>query len=462
MKTSSEILDSCQVALTVEAEPEEMEKAMDEAYHRMVKQVSIPGFRKGKAPRVLFERHVGKDQLESEALENLIPKLYQEAIEQEEIAGIGQPDMEIIQKDPPIFKATISMPPTVELGDYHSIRITPEPIEITEENVDEAIENLRKSYATLEPAEREVQYEDVVTLDITATVEDKTILEREGESLKVSESSDVPVPGFTEQLVGMKAGEEKEFILPFPEDHPNEELAGKECQFKVKLSAVKVEILPEVDDEFAKSLGQGVETVEQLREKLRENLNASAEMESRNKLESDVIEAVIEQSKIEFPPIFTDQEIEQMINEQMMRMGGMQVEDFLKYRGITKEELNAELRPTAERRVRGSLILGKVNEAENITVSDEEIDAEIERTLQNVGEQGERMREMFSSPQARESVRDRLLTRNTLDRLIEIATSGEEVTTKEATAEEEASVAEGETREEETRTDNKEEPENEA
>ncbi len=451
MKASSERLESCQVALTIEVEPEEMEKALDEAYHRLVKQLNIPGFRKGKAPRVLFERHVGKDHLESEALDKLIPQLYQEALEKEEIAGIGQPDMEIVQKDPPIFKATIPMPPLVELGDYHSIRITPATIKITDENIDAGIENLRKAYATLEPVEREVEFEDVVTVSVKATVENETVLDREGESFKVSRESE-PAPGFAEQLAGMNSGDEKEFTLSFPDDHPNEKLAGKECHYKVSISAVKIETLPKMDDEFAKSLGMGVETIEQLREKMAKNMQASADRENRNKLESDVIEAVINQSKIEFPPLFTDQEIELLVNEQMMRMGGIKLEDFLKYRGITIEEFNNELRPIAERRVRGSLVLGRVSTAENIKVTDAEIDAEIDQSIRDMGEQGEKIREVFNNPQARETVRDRLLTRNTLNRLIEIATSAEEAPSAETASEKESRAEE-----QEPQTDNEEE-----
>ena len=436
MKASSERIEGCQVALTIEAEPEEMEKALDKAYRQLVNKITIPGFRKGKAPRTLFEHHVGKESLQSEALDQLIPELYQQALEQEAIVGIGQPDMEMIQNDPPIFKATIPLPPVIELGDYHSIRITPETIEITKESIDEGIENLRKMHTTLEPVEREVQLNDVVTIDIKATIGDKVVLDREGESFKVSQEFE-PAPGFAEQITGMKSGDEKEFALIFPDDHPNEELAGKECQYKVSLSAIKVEILPELDDEFAKSLGREVETVEQLREKMEENLRTSAERESRNKLETDVVEAVTNQSKVEFPSLFTEQEIDQLANEQMMRFGGMRIEDFLRYRGITEEEFRGELRPIAEKRVLGSLALNKVREAENIEISNEEIASEIDRIIQDAGEQSEQVRAMFESQEARNSIGGRLLTEKTLNHLIEIATSGEaEPTPAEASEEE--------------------------
>jgi len=437
LKVSSERIEGCQVALTVEAEPEEMEKALDGAYRRLVNKVAVPGFRKGKAPRALLERHVGKDYLESEALDQLVPELYQQAIEQEDIDIIGHPDMEMVQTDPPIFKATIPVQPVVELGDYHSIRVTPETIKITEENIDEGIENLRKMQTTLEPVEREVQFDDVANIDITATVDDKTVLDREGDSIKLTEDSDVPTPGFAKQIIGMKAGDEKEFTLPFPEDHANEELAGKDCRFKVSISDIKIEVLPELGDEFAKSLGQEIETMDQLREKLAENMRAAAERDVRNKVETEVLEAIANQSKVEFPAILTEHEIDRMANEQMMRFGGMQVEDFLRYRGITEEDFRNELRPTAENRVRNSLVLNKVHEIESIEITDDEISAEIDRVIEEAGEQGEQVRAMFNAPEARDSIRGRLLTEKTLNNLIEMATSGEaEPTPAEASEEE--------------------------
>lgn len=438
MKVSSEKIESCQVALTVEVEPEEMEKAMDDAYRRMARKVAIPGFRKGKAPRPLFERHVGRESIESEALEELIPQLYQEAVEQEEITSIGQPDMEMVQKDPPIFKATIPVPPEVELGDYHSIRVATEPVEITEENIEQGIDNLRKMHATQEPVEYEVQFDDIVTLDIKATVDDEVILDREADSFRVTEGTDVPAPGFAEELVGMTAGDQKTFTLTFPEEHSNSEIAGKQCQFDVSISAVKIEVLPELNDEFAKSLGEDIETVAQLRQRLEENMRKSAERESRQKLESDVIEALANISTVEFPPVFTEQEIDRLASEQMQRFGGMEVEDFLRYRGITEAQFRDELRPTAEHRVRSSLILNKVHDVENIEVTSEEIDAEIDRMIAESGQDSEHLRNIFASGPGQETVRDRLLTQKTFDRLIEIATAETETETDDQNAEAEA------------------------
>jgi len=425
LKVSTEKVEGCQVALTVEIEPEEMEKALDGAYRRLVHKVAIPGFRKGKAPRALLERHMGRESFEAEALERLIPELYDQAIEQEDIAAIAQPSVEMMETDPPIFKATVPVQPVVELGDYHSIRITPETIDITPENVEEGIENLRKLHATLEPVEREAQADDVVVINIKASVDGDTVLDREGDLYRLNLDSDVPVPGFAAEILGMKSGESKEFTLPFPAEHPNEVLAGKDCFFQVDLSEVKLEVLPEVDEDFVKGLGQGLETVEQLREKLSENMSLAAEKNARQKLESEVLDELARISKVEFPDVLTEYEIDRMARDQMMRMGGMQLQDFLRYRGITEEDYSRELRPAAQKRVLTSLVLNKVHDAEEITVSEEEVEAEISRIIEEAGEQGEQMREMFSTGEAHESIRGRLLTEKTLNHLIEIATSGE-------------------------------------
>lgn len=428
MKVSSERLEGCLVALTVEIEPEEMEKAQDGAYRRLVKKVAVPGFRKGKAPRALLELHIGKESFDAEAMERLVPELYDRAIEQEKVEAIGQPDLEMTQVSPPIFKATVPVRPEVELGDYHSIRVTKDKVEITDENVDQGLENLRQMQATHEPVEREAGLNDMVTIDVEGIVEEKSILDSKESQYRITENSVMPVAGFAQQLHGMKAGDQKEFTLPFPEDHDSEEVAGKDCLFKVSMTDVKEEKLPEVDDEFAKSMGQGIETVDQLKERLLENITTAAERESRSKLENETIDAVAAGSKVEFPAVFTEQEIDRLANEQMTRLGGIQVQDFLKYRGITEEDFRNELRPVAEKRVISSLVLNKVHDAENIEVSEDDINSEVDRIVEEAGEeQREMAQNMFASMDARESIRGRLLTEKTLNFLIDIATSDETI-----------------------------------
>ncbi|MDY6911362.1 MAG: trigger factor [Chloroflexota bacterium] len=436
MKVSSEKIEGCQMALTIEVEPEEMEKAQGKAYRSLVNKIAVPGFRKGKAPRNMLERHIGKESLEAEALEGLLPELYDQAIKDEGVDAIGQPDIEMIQTEPPTFKATVPVRPVIELGDYHSLNITPEVIEFTEEKVDEAMKQLRKAHALWEPAEHEARLGDMVSLNIVGKVGDDTILENEGASYQITEGSSMPVPGFAEQLVGLKIEEEKEFTLPFQEDHPTPELAGKDCQFKVSISEVKEEHLPDLDDEFVKSLGQDIETAEQLREKMSAELKITMEQESKAKLENQVIKGVVEISSIEFPDIFVEQEIDRMVNDQMSRLGGMNIETFLGYRGITMSDFRNELRPMAVNGVSSSLVLNRVFEVENIEITNEEIDAEIERILGGLESDSEQMQQVFRSPEARDSIRGQLLTQKTISTLVAIATGDESILKSETAVEE--------------------------
>lgn len=411
------------MVLNVEAEPEEMEKSLESAYRRLVNRVQVPGFRKGKAPRPILERRIGRDMLVGEALDKLVPELYKKALEEQEIKPIGQPEVEMVQREPAIFKATVPVEPEVELGDYYSISVTPEEVTVTDEDVDKAIDSLRHGQASWEPVEREARYGDSVTMNVQGTVEGETVLDNKEQAYILSQDSTSPLPGFADQIVGMQVGEEKEFKLSVPEDFFIERFQGKECAFKVSISEIKEERLPELNDEFAKSLGENVETVDQLREMASRRIKNSREQEAREKLRERVIEQAVNFSKVEFPSVLVDREVESTIQSQLARLGGMKLEDFLRIKGSTEEELRDELRPNAEKRVTNSLVLDEVAKAENIEVSDEEVDSEIERRLQEVGD-NQNIRQYMNSEEARERTRNELRMRKTIDRLVEIATGG--------------------------------------
>jgi trigger factor len=414
VKVTAEKLEECQVALNIEVEPEELERSLDQAYRHLVHKVNIPGFRKGKAPRPLLERYIGREALLNEALDHLFPELYQQAIEEQGVEPIAQPQVELTQLDPAIFKVVAPTTPIVELGDYHQLRLSSEPVEITAEQVDEALQNLRRSQAFWEPVEREVRLDDLVTISVEGHVEDKVVLSVKEQLYYLSANQSFPAPGFAQKLQGMVKGEEREFGLTLPSDYPNTEFAGKECLFKVSISEIKGEKLPELDDEFAKSLGQGVESVEQLRERLATELETKAKAAASRKLEEEIMDAVSGLSHIEYPSILVEQELERILAEQGER---------LKLSGKTEEEFRSELRPLAEKVVVRSLVLSKVRELENVEISDAEIDAEVERLAQSTGQNAEQVRSLFSSPQGREVLRSRLLTTKTIERLVSIATA---------------------------------------
>jgi trigger factor len=258
-----------------------------------------------------------------------------------------------------------------------------------------------------------------VTIDIEGSIDDEPALDRKELQYQVLKESPFPVPGFWEQLEGLEKEQEKEFSLSFPDDYELNQFAGKEYQFKVLVSEIKEKSLPEFDDEFAKSLGQGFETLESLRQRVASNLKAMAEEGARRRLEEKAIEALAELSKVDFPPVLVEHEIERLIREREASLEG-RIQD----RGKSTEELREELRPLAVNRITHALILGKVAEEEKIEVAEAEVDEEIEAMAQDAGERGEELRKVFGSAAARQSMEEALLTRKTVKRLAEIAQEG--------------------------------------
>jgi trigger factor len=416
VKVSKEKEENRQVFLKVEMEPAEVEKYLEESYHYLVKKTSIPGFRKGKASREVLERHIGKEELFEEALNRLLPQAYEQAIKEQGIEAFATPSIEIEQTDPVVFKATVPLRPTVKLGDYHQIRLTPEPVEITEDNVNAVIEQLRRQHGTWEPAEREVNLDDLVTIDIESHIEGKPFINQQGVQYQVVQDYPVPAPGFAEQLVGVKGGEEKEFKIKLPEDYPRAELAGKEVHFKVRVSEVKQLRLPPLDDGFANLVDPELKTLELLREKVSQNLRLRAEERAREEFEGRVIDGVVEQSQVEFPPLLLDMEIARLLDQQArwMQASGGQINK-------TGEELREEMRPLATKRVTRTLVLEKVAEEEKIEVSDAEVTAELEKLAPTIaGDKGE-VQKWLGSSQAHSSVEQLLTRRKAMQRLVEIA-----------------------------------------
>ena len=428
MKITREKTENSQVFLSIEMEPAEIEESLQKSYYRLARKTNIPGFRKGKVPRAILEGYIGKEALLEDTLSNLLPEAYEKAIKEQEIEAIAQPHIELTQTDPVVFKATVPVQPTIKLGDYQHIQVTPQPVELTEDDVSAAIEQLRRQQATWEPVERPVDFDDLLVLDIESNIEDKPFINEKGARYQVLRDLPLPVPGFAEQLVGMERGGAKEFKLQLPPDYPRSELAGKEPLFKVRVSEIKQMKLPELNDEFARQISSDFKTLDSLREQVSANLRLRAEETARIDFEERVIEAVVDLSQIEFPPVLVEMEIDRLLNQQAQRwqMGGRDLEQYLKSINKTGEELREELRPLATKRVTSSLVLGKIAEEEKIEVGAPEIDAEIESMAKNATENKDELHQFLNTPPARESIRQILITRKTIQRLVEIAKAAAE------------------------------------
>ena len=413
MKVTDEKIENRQAFLTIEMEPAEVEKSLEESYCRLVKKTNIPGFRKGKASRAILERYIGKESLLEDALNNLLPEAYEKAIKERKIETIAQPHIELAQTNPVVFKAVAPLRPIIELGDYHHIQLTPEPIELTEDDVNAVIDQLRHQQASWEPVERPVDFGDLVVLDVKSNIEGNSFINQKGVQYQVLHNLLFPVPGFADQLPGMKRNEEKEFKLQFPADYANGGLAGKEPLFKVRVTEIKQERLPELNDEFAGKINPDLKTLDSLREQISAELKLRAEEKAKIDFEERVIEEVVSLAQVEFPPILVETEINRLLDQ---RLKHQQTSS-----NKTKEEVREELRPLVTRRVTESFVLGRIAKEEAIKVSDSEIETEIENMTKGATENKDELQQFLNAEQSRKSIERLLITRKTIQRLVEIA-----------------------------------------
>ncbi len=424
MKITSDKVENAQAFLTIEVEPGELEESLNKSYSRLVKKTMVPGFRKGKAPRVVLERYVGRDSLLDDALNDLVPEVCEKALAEKKIEAFARPSVEIVEKEPLIMKAVVPLKPTVTLGDYHGIRLTPKPVELSDEQIGEAIESLRHQHASWEPVERAVVLSDLLTLDLKSSVDGEPYINQKDIQYQVTPALLVPAPGFAEQLVGMGRDEEKEFSLKFPDDYTKSELAVKAASFKVRVTEIKEEKLPELNDDFAREVGAEFKSLAELRERLSSDLRQQFEDKSERDFEDGVLDAVLEKSQLEFPPILVEAEINQFIQDQLRRWSasGRSPEEYLASINRTEKQLHDELAPLATKKVARSLMLGKVAEAEKISVAESEVQAEIDSIIEKAEDSNkDEVTKYLSTPDAHESIKSLLLTRKTVARLEEIA-----------------------------------------
>ncbi len=440
MKVSTERLPQSQVSLQIEVEEERLERAKDSAYRRLAAKTRIPGFRPGKAPRQVLERHLGHHAIFHEAVDRLLPQVYQEALEQESLNPIDRAEYELVTEEPLVVKFTVPVRPSVELGAFASLRVPKEEVVVEPERVQEGLESLRHRYATLEPAERPIAWGDVVRADVRGEVDGTPLAQEEDAEFQLVEGRTISLPGFAEGLIGREKGADFEVEVPVPEEVTDERLRGKQARYQVRINEVKQEVLPELDDDFSRQVGEGFSDLAALRSRVEEDLRQALEQQAEHAYHDRILEALVAQAQIEYPPVLLERETERLVREQAGVTGASEadLERYLQRVGKSEDELRAELRPLAETRLARSLVLSQVAEAEHIEVSDSEVEAEIERLTSGAGSQAEEVRRLFSEESAKESLRRSLMTRKTLDRLVEIA-SAEGAEPEEA----EAAVSDG-------------------
>ena len=416
--------ESRQVVLTVELEPSDIELHLQRVYRQLVNRVQIPGFRKGKAPRSVVESFLGRNAMVQEGIDSIVTSSLNQALERESLEPFGEPEIDSLELDPVSFKATVPLEPQVDLGDLQSLRLERDPIEITEEQVTEVLEQLQRSNGVWEPREGQVRFDDLVTLDVEGTIEGNRILQDQAVDFVPRQDSPVPFPGFSVYLEGMSAGEDKQFILTVPEDYRESAVAGKECRFEVKVIEVKELRLPELDDEFAKGAGEGYDTIAELQDDIQRRLYNDAVEAAQRDLQEKALQEVIDGAEVVYPPLTEQRELDRMVEDRAhaLQEHRLQAEDYVAEAGKSDEEVRAELRPEAVQRLTRFLVLRQISLDQGIEVSEDDVQDEIDQ-MSGTGESQEAIRNAFSTDNARSAIRNAILSRKVQERLGEIAQS---------------------------------------
>ena len=444
MKFSTENREPREAIVSVELDNEDIEPYLTQAYKQSVRRLSIPGFRKGKAPRQIVEKLYGRGYLLNEAIDTIIQEFTNKAIEDANIDLGGVPSVSLEQFDPPKFVATVPLQPEVDLGNFASIRVPLDEVKVEDVQVDTVIEQLRNELAVWEPVEDSVRMDDLVNLTIVGIVEDssdpKEVVRSEATDYIPRPGTTFPVPGLDEGLVGLSVDQDSQFTVQVPEDFENAELSGKTVNFDVKIHSIKRKELAEPNDEFAKGVGEGFDTIKDLRSRILEDLIAREEQAAKNKHQDEILTKLVDGSTIKISPQIIEHEVEHYVHERQDnaksgRISNMEeYQEFLSWQGMSDEEVHEDARPKVENRLKRAHVLRALATQQKFEAPDVEIDEEIEALCANYGDSADDMRSLFADPERRDSIARLIINRKTFDYLSDIAlTKTKKASTKSAT-----------------------------
>jgi trigger factor len=424
MEVKKEVLEGNEVKLEIEIESEKVDEALEQAYRQVVKDVEIPGFRKGKAPRKIIEQRFGEEVLHKDALDILIPQGYSEAIEEADIEPIAQPDIEdfyISKGEAATFTAIVEVKPEVELGDYKGLGIEKEDTEVKEEEISQRLEKMQDEHSQLMTADREeLQEGDFAIIDFTGYVDGEEFPGGSAEEYSLEIGSGSFIPGFEEQLVGMKVGEEKTVEVTFPEDYQAEDLAAADASFDVTLKEIKVKKRPELDDDFAVEASD-YETMDELRVSIKEKIAEQKENSAENNFREKLIKKASENAEVNMTDTLVDEQLDQMFERlsQSISQQGLEVEDYLGYMGMDEDSWREDNRETASDRAKELLVLEAIAEIEDIEVTEEEIDEEIDEIAEMHDQEPDKIKAILQMQGQLDQLKEDIRRQKTIEYLIE-------------------------------------------
>lgn len=425
MSLQVEKLEKNMAKLTIEVSAEELEKAIEKVFQRQKKNISIPGFRKGKVPRQMVEKMYGKEVFYEDAANELIPSAYEKAYDECEEQIVSSPKIDIVQLEsgkPFIFTAEVALKPEVELGNYKGIEVEKEDAEVTEEELAAELEKERERNArTVTVTERPVKEGDQTVIDFEGFVDEVAFEGGKGENYPLTIGSGAFIPGFEDQLIGKTIGEEVEVNVTFPETYQAEHLAGKPAVFKVEIKEIKEKQLPELDDEFASEVSE-FDTLEEYKADVKANLLKKKEAEIRTAKEDAVITAIIADAKMDIPEAMITTQQRQMVEEfaQRMQAQGLSMEQYFQFTGLSMEKMLEQVRPQAEDKIKSRLVLEAVVKAENIVATEEDYDAELAKMAEAYKMDVEKIKEMFLDDTKKQIMED-ITVRKAADFVVDAA-----------------------------------------
>ena len=441
MSVQVENLEKNMAKLTIEVPAEELEKALEKAYQKQKKNISVPGFRKGKVPRAMVEKMYGPAVFYEDAVNSLVPEEYSKAAEESKLDIVSRPEINVEQIEKGkafIFTATVAVKPEVILGEYKGLEVAKADTTVTDEEVEaELKKEQEKNARTINVEDRPAADGDTVTLDFEGSVDGVPFDGGAGKDYPLTLGSHSFIPGFEEQLVGAALEEEKEVNVTFPEDYQAEELAGKAAVFKCTIHKIEAKELPALDDDFAKDVSE-FDTLDEYKKEIKDNLTKKKEEQAKTEKENAVVDKAVENATMEIPEAMIDTQVENMVDDFARRIQsqGLSMEQYMQFSGMTIDGLKEQVRPEAETRIKSSLVLEQIAKEENIEVSEDEINAEVEKMAAQYGMEADKLKEYLGDAE-KESIKRDLSVTKAVDLIMEnVKERAKAKTKKEKEAEE--------------------------
>lgn len=430
--------------LTIEATAEEFEKGVQKAYDKNKGKISIPGFRKGKAPRKIIEKMYGKTFFHDEAVNEVVPELYEKAKAESDLDIVSKPSLKVVKMDeekPLVFTAEVAVKPEVKLGKYKGVEVEKQDTKVTDAEVEDELKKVQNTNArNVEITDRPVQDKDLTTIDFEGTIDGVPFEGGKGTDYPLTIGSHTFIDNFEDQLIGMNIGEERDVKVKFPDEYHASALKGKDAVFKVTLKEIKEKQLPELNDEFAED--NGYDSLDAYKENIKKNLTEAKETSAKNKKEREALDIIIEDCELELPQALIDTQVQRMAGdiERNVTQHGMTFDQYLKYMNITAEKFMENLKPDAEKRLKQRLVLEAIAKAEKLEASDEEYKAELEKNAKNYNLEADEF-EVMLDDEGKELLREDIVIRKALDIVTseakEVAKKAEKKTSKSTKADKE-------------------------